>query len=233
MTKRAELQTTPDYLNTLDVLSQGVEWLAPEQWSSERGKFLAYAKAHLGASHEEADDLVQEAFIRLFRLEDKPDFSGGIYCFRAWFRVTIQRLWVDSKRAQQVRYKHALGVTSSLEIGFQAKQPKPDENLFMDKFHLLARSRMTVHEWTVFRAVVLNDTPLQEFLLEQRASRTPPLTWRDALRKARRIAILCYAEVAGKEAEPYLNKLEQFDPQPETGLSEDLSDLLAGLGADF
>lgn len=215
-----------------NLLSQGVERLTPEQWGRERGKLIGYAVAHLGATQEEADDLVQEAVIRLFRLEEKPDFSGGAFCFRGWFRVTMKRLWVDQKRAQQVRYKHSLGVTSSMEIRLTAQQSRPDENLFLERFRYLARRRMSAQEWTVFEEVVMEGNPLQEFLATRRGMKVTAATWRDALRKARHTALLCYAEVAGKEAEPYLLKLQQMDPGA-PAFPEEVTDLLELFGVEF
>lgn len=216
------------------LLTQGVERLTPDQWHRERGKLIGYAIAHLNASPEEAEDLVQEAVIRLFRLDTKPDFSGGAFCFRSWFRVTMKRLWVDQKRAQQVRYKHALGVTSSMEIRFQAQQPRPDENLFLDRFRLLARQRMSAQEWAVFEQVVLEGNSFQEFLSSHREARTTAVTWRDALRRSRQVALMVYAEVAGREAEPYLLKLGRLDSSAAPGAyPEEVVDILGVFGAEF
>ncbi|MDX3005010.1 sigma factor [Kribbella solani] len=66
-----------------------------EAFEAERGKLKAVAYRLLG-SHAEAEDAVQEAWIRLHRT-DGVDNLGG------WLRTVVTRICLDELRARKIR----------------------------------------------------------------------------------------------------------------------------------
>src|SRR5262249_14377506 len=78
------------------------DWLA-ERFEENRGHLRAVAYRILG-SLSEADDAVQEAWLRLSRSE-----MNGIENLRGWLTTVVARLCLDMLRARTSRREESLG----------------------------------------------------------------------------------------------------------------------------
>jgi len=78
------------------------DWLA-ERFEENRGHLRAVAYRMLG-SLMEADDAVQEAWLRLSRSD-----TGGVENLRAWLTTVVSRLCLDILRARTSRREESLG----------------------------------------------------------------------------------------------------------------------------
>lgn len=131
-----------------------------DQWKANRGKLIAYAKK-LGASNSDAEDLAQETFTRLFR--NKPEFPNEA-SFYTWLKQTLLRIWIDQKRANQVRFNHALQVHRITEDNMTASIEAPDAQIEWQEMMSLCREVMTDREWIVFDKCLLAGKTFQKFL---------------------------------------------------------------------
>ena len=79
------------------------EWLA-EQFESYRTHPRAVAYRMLG-SLSEADDAVQESWLRLSRSD-----AGGVENLGGWLTTVVSRVWLDMLRSRESRHKESLDV---------------------------------------------------------------------------------------------------------------------------
>ncbi|MDX2968466.1 sigma-70 family RNA polymerase sigma factor [Kribbella solani] len=94
-----------------------------EAFEAERGKLKAVAYRLLG-SHAEAEDAVQEAWIRLHRT-DGVDNLGG------WLRTVVTRICLDELRARKIRPEQLSGPEELQEVPALRSTPE-DEALVAD-----------------------------------------------------------------------------------------------------
>jgi RNA polymerase sigma-70 factor (ECF subfamily) len=155
-----------------------------EAWSSHHGFLLDIAYRLLG-SYSDAEDVVQEAFIRLLRTDLDP-----IEDVRAWLVVVVSRLCLDQLRSARVRREAYLGpwFPEPLVLSDQAAVD-PAESVTLDESVrmalLIVLEQMTPAERVVF---VLHD--VFEFPFEDVAAivkKTPAACRQLASRARRRI----------------------------------------------
>lgn len=94
--------------------------------ASETGRFLGFF-ARLGASRSEADDLVQETFLKLFRLAAKHADSGSAdYAaqgrFDAYAFRVARNVWIDRTRRGAAQPRTAGDDASELPIARDARR---------------------------------------------------------------------------------------------------------------
>src|ERR1700744_2906668 len=73
------------------------------EFEQRRGPLRAVAYRMLGSASE-ADDAVQEAWLRLSGTD-----TGGITSLDAWLRTVVSRICLDMLRARQARREEPLG----------------------------------------------------------------------------------------------------------------------------
>jgi RNA polymerase sigma-70 factor, ECF subfamily len=88
-------------------------------FAEHRPYLHAMAYRMLG-SHADADDVVQEAWIRLARV------GGGIAELRGWLTIVTSRICLDLLRARGVRREQPLEISLSMPPGSQVGNPSSD-----------------------------------------------------------------------------------------------------------
>jgi RNA polymerase sigma-70 factor (ECF subfamily) len=100
------------------------EWLA-EEFERHRGHLRRVAYRMLG-SVSEADDTVQEAWLRL----DRSD-PGGIDDLRGWLTVVVGRICLDALRRRKARREQLAGSWLPEPIVCTAAGPDPERDMVM------------------------------------------------------------------------------------------------------
>ncbi|HWK26658.1 MAG TPA: RNA polymerase sigma factor SigJ [Solirubrobacter sp.] len=95
-----------------------------ERFEAERPRLVRLAYGQLG-SLAEAEDVVQEAWLRLSRAD-----SGSIRDLGAWLTTTVSRLALDTLRSARVRREAYVGPWLPEPI---VSEPGPDERLAVDE----------------------------------------------------------------------------------------------------
>ena len=92
--------------------------------TSETGRFLGFF-GRLGASRSEADDLVQETFLKLFRLASQHA-AGADYAaqgrFEAYAFRVARNVWIDRSRRRSVQPGHSAQDATELAISTDARR---------------------------------------------------------------------------------------------------------------
>lgn len=92
--------------------------------TSETGRFLGFF-SRLGASRSEADDLVQETFLKLFRLASQHA-AGADYAaqgrFEAYAFRVARNVWIDRSRRRAAEPGHSAQDATELAISTDARR---------------------------------------------------------------------------------------------------------------
>ena len=113
------------------------EWLA-ERFDAERRHLRAVAYRMLG-SVAEADDAVQEAWLRLSRSD-----TSGIENLGAWLTTVVARVCLSALRARKARQEEPLGPHLPEPIVSRDDQLDPEEEALRSVFDEMAPHRGTV-----------------------------------------------------------------------------------------
>ena len=100
------------------------EWLA-DKFEQNRGHLRAVAYRMLGTSNE-ADDAVQEAWLRLSRSD-----AGTIQNLGGWLTTVVSRVCLDMLRSRSSRKEEALDVQPAEPIAIREGQRDPEQETLL------------------------------------------------------------------------------------------------------
>src|SRR5918997_1534726 len=146
------------------------EFLA-EQFEEHRSHLRAVAYRMLG-SLSEADDAVQEAWLRLSRADDSTIENLG-----GWLRQVVSRISLDMLRARKARREESLDGPEASPIAAGDDRQDPEQEVVMEKLDPAERLAFVLHDMFA--------VPFDE--IAPTVGRTPDATRQLASRARRRV----------------------------------------------
>lgn len=154
-------QTRESLLIRLKKAGDGEAW---REFYEIYGRLIFGYSLHFALSHAEAEDIVQEVCIKVFRQIDRFDYSPQRGRFRGWLKTITRNAVVDYLRRRQTRQKTSKAYRKQLEQEIGDARSRDDEiwRLEWEKAVFeaaLERVRERVDENTlyVFSRYVLDD----------------------------------------------------------------------------
>jgi len=133
---------------------------------SEHSSRILSLAWRLAGNREEAEDIAQEAFLRLHR--NLADFRGDS-SIATWLHRTVTRLAIDYLRRQKIRQRIFFFRRNSQEADpldfVPSSTPSPDEHIFAGEIgrHLeMAMQRLSAQQRVVFSLRHFEEMPLRE-----------------------------------------------------------------------
>lgn len=102
--------------------------VSPELWQEHRRYLLAVAYRLLG-SVAEAEDAVQETYLRLWQVDE----GDGVADLRAWLTTVVSRICIDQLRSARVRRESYVGTWLPEPLVGDAGEADPANRVTMDE----------------------------------------------------------------------------------------------------
>ncbi len=161
-------------------LKEGEDGCAWQEFYEIYGRLIFGYSLHFDISHAEAEDIVQEVCIKVFRQIIRFDYSPERGRFRGWLKTITRNNVIDYLRRKQSRRKTSKAYRDLAELELES-QAAVDDAIWRLEWEkaiyetALARVRARIGEGTfrVFQRYVLQDQPVEavaeEFAMDANA----------------------------------------------------------------
>lgn len=133
------------------------------------GRLIFGYSLHFNITHAEAEDIVQEVCIKVFRQISRFDYAPEKGRFRGWLKTMTRNTVVDYLRRKQCRKNVSSTYQDYVEHEIAAEQITDDERWRMEWEKTLyetalkrVRERVGEESFSVFKLYVLGDEDIQE-----------------------------------------------------------------------